>query len=38
MDVYDEIEAGLVRNVDSVSEMSGILGSKLSIPETVVRF
>jgi len=32
------MDAGLARNVDSVSDVSGILGSKLSIPETVVRF
>ena len=38
MEVYDEIDAGLARNVDSVSDVSGILGSKLSIPETVARF
>jgi hypothetical protein len=38
MEVYDEIDAGLARNVGSVSDVSGILESKLSIPETVVRF
>jgi len=32
------MDAGLARNADSVSDVSVVLGSKLSIPETVVRF
>jgi hypothetical protein len=38
MEVYEGIDAGLARNAGSVSDVSGILESKLSIPETVVRF